>query len=199
VLKDKKLIQAVKKLSADSVPISGDSFRLVALRYQDSLLSTIGSFKRGGRYNIAQQFEALYVSGSPITALKEIRYLINTPAGVSAYPTRPYILLSLQYQLHRVMDLTDSHVRKILDTNVQELTGSWLASIEEGEIAPTQQLGKVAYDLGVQALKVPSSVDLENNGFNLVIFPENLPPNKLGFVEIYDPDGEFRQRLPQSG
>ena len=57
--------------------------------------------------------------------------------------------------------------------------------------------GKSQYDLGVQALKVPSSVDLENNGFNLVIFPENLPPN--GFVEIYDPDGEFRQRLPQTG
>ena len=196
MLKDKKLIQAVKKLSADSVPISGDSFRLVALRYQDSLLSTIGSFKRGGRYNVAQQFEALYVSGSPITALKEIRYLINTPAGVSAYPTRPYILLSLQYQLHRVIDLTDSHIRNFLDTNMQELTGSWYSFIEE-EIAPTQQLGKIAYDLGVQALKVPSSVDLENNGFNLVIFPENLPPN--GFVEIYDPDGEFRQRLPQSG
>ena len=196
MLKDKKLIQAVKKLSADSVPISGDSFRLVALRYQDSLLSTIGSFKRGGRYNIAQQFEALYLSGSPITALKEIRYLINTPAGVSAYPTRPYILLSLQYQLHRVIDLTDSHIRNFLDTNVQELTGSWYSFIEE-EIAPTQQLGKIAYDLGVQALKVPSSVDLENNGFNLVIFPENLPPN--GFVEIYDPDGEFRQRLPQTG
>lgn len=196
MLKDKKLIQAVKKLSADSVPISGDSFRLVALRYQDSLLSTIGSFKRGGRYNIAQQFEALYVSGSPITALKEIRYLINTPAGVSAYPTRPYILLSLQYQLHRVIDLTDSHIRNFLDTNVQELTGSWYSFIEE-EIAPTQQLGKIAYDLGVQALKVPSSVDLENNGFNLVIFPENLPPN--GFVEIYDPDAEFRQRLPQTG
>ena len=196
MLKDKKLIQAVKKLSADSVPISGDSFRLVALRYQDSLLSTIGSFKRGGRYNIAQQFEALYLSGSPITALKEIRYLINTPAGVSAYPTRPYILLSLQYQLHRVIDLTDSHVRNFLDTNMQELTGSWYSFIEE-EIAPTQQLGKIAYDLGVQALKVPSSVDLENNGFNLVIFPENLPPN--GFVEIYGPDGEFRQRLPQSG
>ena len=196
MLKDKKLIQAVKKLSAYSVPISGDSFRLVALRYQDSLLSTIGSFKRGGRYNIAQQFEALYVSGSPITALKEIRYLINTPAGVSAYPTRPYILLSLQYQLHRVIDLTDSHIRNFLDTNVQELTGSWYSFIEE-EIAPTQQLGKIAYDLGVQALKVPSSVDLENNGFNLVIFPENLPPN--GFVEIYDPDAEFRQRLPQTG
>ena len=196
MLKDKKLIQAVKKLSAYSVPISGDSFRLVALRYQDSLLSTIGSFKRGGRYNVAQQFEALYVSGSPITALKEIRYLINTPAGVSAYPTRPYILLSLQYQLHRVIDLTDSHIRNFLDTNVQELTGSCYSFIEE-EIAPTQQLGKIAYDLGVQALKVPSSVDLENNGFNLVIFPENLPPN--GFVEIYDPDGEFRQRLPQSG
>lgn len=166
------------------------------LRYQDSLLSTIGSFKRGGRYNIAQQFEALYVSGSPITALKEIRYLINTPAGVSAYPTRPYILLSLQYQLHRVIDLTDSHIRNFLDTNMQELTGSWYSFIEE-EIAPTQQLGKIAYDLGVQALKVPSSVDLENNGFNLVIFPENLPPN--GFVEIYDPDGEFRQRLPKTG
>ena len=196
MLKDKKLIQAVKKLSADSVPISGDSFRLVALRYQDSLLSTIGSFKRGGRYNVAQQFEALYVSGSPITALKEIRYLINTPAGVSAYPTRPYILLSLQYQLHRVIDLTDSHIRNFLDTNMQELTGSWYSFIEE-EIAPTQQLGKIAYDLGVQALKVPSSVDLENNDFNLVIFPENLPPN--GFVEIYDPDGEFRQRLPQTG
>jgi RES domain-containing protein len=197
VLKDKKLIQAVKKLSADSVPtISGWSFRLVALRYQDSLLSTIGSFKRGGRYNIAQQFEALYVSGSPITALKEIRYLINTPAGVSAYPTRPYILLSLEYQLHGVIDLTDSYVRNFLDTNMQELTGSWYDFIEEEEIAPTQRLGKIAYDLEVQALKVPSSVDLENSGFNLVIFPENLSPNGLGFVEIYDPDGEFKQRLP---
>ena len=195
MLKDKKLTQAVKKLSVGSVPISGYSFRLVPLVHQSTLLSTIGSFKRGGRYNAAQQLQALYLSGSPITALKEVRCLVDTSEGVSPCKTKPYILLSLECQLERFIDLTDSRVQEILDTNVQELTGSWDRFIEEERPAPTQQLGRVAYDLGIQALKAPSQPDKE--GFNLVIFPNNLPPN--GFVEIYDPDGEFRQRLPQFG
>lgn len=169
----------------------GEVFRLVHIQFQTTILSTIGSRINGGRYNIGeklpeQEFEALYTSDSPITALQELNILINTPLGLTPFKTGPHILLSLEYNLQSILDLTDINNQKSLNTNLQELTGVWLPLNLKGQIAPTQQLAKSAYDLTtIEALKVPSFANV--NAYNLVIFPDKLLPNS--FIQVYDPSG----------
>lgn len=176
-------------------PEQSTTYRLVPLRFQNTLLSAVGSFLKGGRYNIAQTFEVLYTSGSPITALKELNFLVKTSSGIVAFPGEPLILLSLSYSLQSILDLTDPNHQNILGTNLQELTGDFLRLNAQGQIAPTQELGAVAYNLQtIQALKVPSASDLDPDSYNLVIFPDRLAPNS--FIQVYDPSGTIQARLP---
>jgi RES domain-containing protein len=176
----------------------GVVFRFVHIKYQKTALSTEGSLKVGGRYNISQEFSpqkfsALYTSDSPVTALQELRLLVNTPLGLTPFKGEPHILLSLEYTLQSVLDLTDINHQKILKTNLQELTGDWLTSNLQDQIAPTQELAKAIYDLQtIEALKVPSSVNV--NAYNLVIFPERLLPNS--FIQVHDPSGTIAAKLP---
>lgn len=215
MLNDNELVKAIQELSVNYG--TGTVFRFVSLRYllqdtgeglfflQGQLLSDIGSRIIGGRYNIGERqipntenidqvFGALYTSDSPVTALREVDILKNTSIGVMPFPAPPYILISLNYRLQSILDITDRDIQRHLNTSLQELTGSWKLSLNDNGIAPTQALGKVAYDLGIQALKVPSAVGLEPNSFNLVIFPENLSDNE--YIQIYDPSGTVNLRLP---
>ncbi len=193
MLSRQELIAALPNITTEAE--NGVVFRLVALRFQNSLLSAVGSLKNGGRYNVEQEFEALYTSGSLITALKEINCLINTPRGVMSFPSEPLVLLSLNYKLNHILDLTNTNHQQILQTNLQELTGHWLRITIQNQIAPTQELGQVAYDLKtIEAIKVPSAADSEANSYNLVIFLDRLDANS--YIEVYDPTNTINLRLP---
>ncbi|MGK7880151.1 MAG: RES domain-containing protein [Crocosphaera sp.] len=184
ILNRQELIATLPKITTKSQ--EGCVFRFVALRFQKSLLSAVGSLKNGGRYNISEQFEALYTSGNPITALKELKFLVNTPSGIVAYPSEPVILLSLKYRLQSIIDLTNINNQNLLNTNLQELTGDWLRINLQNQIAPTQELAQAAYNSNtIEALKVPSAADSEVNTYNLVIFLDRLDNNS--YIEVYDP------------
>jgi RES domain-containing protein len=126
VLTGNKLVDQLKKLPLDKK--QGEVFRMIHIQFQKTTLSAIGSRINGGRYNISQQFpgqdfEALYTSDSPITVLQELEFLINTPLGLIPFKREPYLLLSLEYSLQFVLDLTDINNQNYLGTNLQELTG----------------------------------------------------------------------------
>lgn len=178
------------------VPISvmeGFAFRLVDIKYQQDFLSTIGSLKVGGRYNIRNEFAAFYAADNPITALKELRALIETPAGLKTVESSPRVLFTIQYRLNKAIDLTDSETQNALGTNLQELTGVWRPIQDRGEIPPTQLLGQTVYQLGkIEALKVPSSVDA--SAYNLVIFSDRLSPESL--LRVYDNSGTIQTKIP---
>ncbi|KOR38350.1 hypothetical protein AM228_01945 [Planktothricoides sp. SR001] len=191
VLKNQELVTAIAGLPTQSA--QGVVFRLVHIKYQNSALSAIGSLKVGGRYNIAGSFSALYTADTPITALRELRVLVETATGLIGIKAPPYLLLSLEYNLETVIDLTKSDHQNLLQTNMQELTGVWLPSVFQGQTPPTQTLGEAVYKSpNIEALKVPSAHD--PNAYNLVIFPDKLSAKSV--VKVYDPSGTITAQIP---
>lgn len=174
------------------IPWTGIAYRLIPAQFAGTALSSIGSFKRGGRYNPKEAFEALYLADTPLTALQEINLIKMTDAAILSAKSSPRLLLSVEVSLSAVLDVTNVQVQNTLGTNLQELTGSWLVMNANGQTAPTQVLGAAAYNHGnFEALRVPSAQD--PRATNLVIFPDRLRPGSE--VRVYDDSGLIDARL----
>jgi len=189
--------QHLRRVIANINPISlsGTAYRDIALRYlikkienlntidSSKALSAIGSFKRGGRYNLEKVFEVLYLSNNPVNALLEVEALRETAIGLQGVAKPPHLLLSVQYELENVIDLTHSATHQILGTSLVELKAAWKNPNNDGINAPTQILGKVLYELkNIEAIKVPSAY--VDGAYNLNIFPDRLMDES--FVQVYD-------------
>lgn len=179
--------------SLPNISISGFAFRAVHIKYLNTCLSSIGSFKFGGRFNLPSNFEVLYLADHPITSLLEVEALVRTRTELKCFLKPPQLLISIEYRLSAVLDLTDFNNQNTLNTNLQELTGNWRLMNALGQTAPTQSLGETAYNLQtIEALKVPSARD--PNTYNLVIFPERLNPNS--YLKVYDDSGTINAQIP---
>jgi RES domain-containing protein len=185
------LVVAVQELTGH--PRQGVAFRLILARYAATALSSIGSLRAGGRYNMRGEFEALYLTSSPVTALREVEALVETDAGLQGVKGPPRILLSIEYDLQAVVDLTESAVQHALATSLAELCAPWRSLNAAGLLAPTQTLGSVVHELGgLEALRVPSARDPSTD--NLIIFPDRL--RSPSTVRVFDDSGLIDARLP---
>jgi RES domain-containing protein len=162
------LVVAVQRLP--SRPLEGVAFRLILARYAATALSSIGSLRTGGRYNVRGQFEALYLASSPVTALREVEALVETASGVHGVKGPPRILLSVEYRLQALVDLTDTTVQAALGTTLGELCAPWRPLNAAGLVAPTQLLGEVLRDDGsIEAVRVPSARDPSTTWWSCLI------------------------------
>jgi RES domain-containing protein len=180
--------EALENALKDLIPTpwTGVAYRLIPAQFAGTALSSIGSFKRGGRYNPREAFEALYLADTPLTALQEINLIKVTDAAILSAKSSPRLLLSVEVALSAALDVTTAKVQSVLDTNLQELTGSWLVMNADGKLAPTQALGAAAYNHGgFEGLRVPSAQD--PRATNLVIFPDRLQARSR--VRVYDDSG----------
>ena len=185
------LVAAVQELPAD--PLQGLAFRLILARYAATALSSIGSLRAGGRYNMRGEFEALYLASSPVTALREVEALVATTEGLRGVKGPPRILLSIDYELEAVVDLTQPTAQQLLGSSLAELSAPWRTLNAAGTIAPTQLLGSVVHELAViEALRVPSARDPSTD--NVVIFPDRL--RSTSTVRVFDDSGLIDARLP---
>lgn len=169
-------------------PIAGrGSFvRAVALQFQDTPLSAIGSIRRGGRYNPRGDFEAFYLGKHPDTVVREIKMVSLDNAGneiVIAKP--PQVLVTVRYDLRRIADLTDPAVRRRLGVTKRDLLTEWSDDVDAGRVPITHTIGLAARAAGFEALLVPSARNKGEN--NLVVFVDQLRVGSV--VEIYDPTG----------
>src|SRR5213596_2561241 len=105
------LVVAARDISTG--PRDGVAFRPILARYAATALSSIGSLRAGGRYNMRDQFEALYLASSPVTALREVEALVQTDGGLRGVKGPPRILLSVDYHLQAVLDLTEVAVQHV--------------------------------------------------------------------------------------
>jgi RES domain-containing protein len=170
------------------------TFRCVAWKYQASMLSAIGSYKTGGRFNPPSTFEALYLADTPNTAMLEVGMLVQTNERLIGVPTRPMGVLSIDCRLERVLDLTDPNMQEALGTNPQELSGNWLVMQRSRQTPPTQRLGRAIHALeSIEAFWVPSARAM--GARNLVVLPTRLQAGSSR-VRVYDPDGIFEAVLP---
>lgn len=180
--------EALENALTDLIPVpwTGVAYRLIPAQFAGTALSSIGSFRRGGRYNPKEAFEALYLADTPLTALQEINLVKVTDAAILSAKSSPRLLLSVEVTLSAVLDMTTMPVQDALNTNLQELTGSWLVMNAVGRTAPTQALGAAVYNHGnIEALRTPSAQD--PRATNLVIFPNRLRPGSR--VRVYDDSG----------
>lgn len=190
MLTDRELVKALER--APVLSLEGVAFRSIQQKYANSPLSAIGS-RFGGRYNPPSTFEALYLADSEETSLLEVRTRVATAAGLLDVQGTPRIMLSVHYKLQAVLDLADKTIQRDLGTNLQELTGNWRPFNAEGEVAPTQELGLLAYNLRkFEGFKVPSSRN--DSACNIVVFPDRVLTQS--FLIVYDNSGTIVAQLP---
>ena len=170
----------------------GVAFRVIPAQYHVTALSGIGSLKRGGRFNPKGLLEALYLSESPITALQEVEAIMQTSAKLMGLKVGPKTLLSVEYSLQKLLDLTDSNIQAALQTSTEELTAPWLLKQTGASFAPTQQLGLAVAASGVEALMSSSSKNPD--AANLVIYPHNLLQGSS--LRVFDESGFIDATLP---
>lgn len=149
------------------------------------------SKKVGARFTPPGSFDSLYMAWEPITALLEVQALALNPTGHLVPLTNPWVVLCLEGIVAPVLDLTDTATCQILESNLQEITGSWYLQANP----PTQDLGQAAYDSKLIAgIRYPSAKNL-GKGNNLVVFPERLHLFQNNFLAVHDPHSLLNQRI----
>lgn len=165
MLKDAELREALQTVAL--TVWEGTAFRCVRGVSVRDVTDALRDFTKDGRYSRGGAFRALYLSLSPELALKEYRQLpeLNEVRGVTC--------LSLPLRAGRVLDLTDERIQEQLGTGLQELTGDWQVLTNRGQDAPTQRLGRAAFDSGrFGAILSPSKLDPE--AANLLVLVDRV-------------------------
>lgn len=183
MLRNTDLREALQSLPTASW--EGQVFRCVKGVTADEVQENLCNLTQDGRYSRGEDLRVLYTSHGWEVAGMEFR---QSPAKPTPADLRGATCLGLRVRAERVLDLTDAEVRERLDTSLQELTGDWQFSNEQGEDAPTQRLGRAAFESGrFDALRAPSK--LRPGEANLLVFVDrtreravatDLPP---GFPE----------------
>lgn len=179
------LRQRIHRALITASGFKGYGYRNVPLSYSTKrdFLSTERTRERGGRYNFKNLFDALYLSYDPLTCLEESTHA-STAAGFDLAGRFPRVVASVEINLSRVLDLTNSSVRKRIGISKSILTKTDWETIQEKykRQAVTQKIGRLARDAGFEALITPSAVC---KGRNIVIFTDNVnPPSSYTLLNV---------------
>jgi RES domain-containing protein len=153
---------------------SGVVYRSASPRYanKDDLLTGLGSKSVGARWNPPRSFPAVYVSLDPHTALDEVLAHFRH-YGFPIESAMPRVTVAVRVEIARVLNLNDGATRSALRVSAHRmLREPWREEQAAGREALTQALGRLAHELGWEALVVPSAA--RSGGLNLILFPDNL-------------------------
>ncbi len=152
-------------------PWEGDCWRFQDIEFptEKEILSGKGAQFFGGRLNFRGSFPVVYGSLTEDTALKE------SEARAKRYGLvvrKPRILVAVELKLQRVLDLRRADVLRHLGITLKELLHEdWEKLQDRGTEALSQALGRAAFDLGTEAVIVPSFA--RRIGVNVAWFPGN--------------------------
>jgi RES domain-containing protein len=173
-----QLRNALRRCRSRLVGWQGELFRSAAPKYanKDDIITGAGSKAAGGRWSPPGGFHAVYASLDVETAVAEalqhFRYY-----GLPVSKAMPRVIVALEANLERVLDLGDGNVRRVLVVSMKRmLSEPWREEQQKGREALTQAIGRLAYDLDIRAILVPSAA--RKAGSNLTVFPANLDPPK---------------------
>jgi RES domain-containing protein len=136
------------------------------------LLRGEGSQKQGGRWNPPRGCATIYLATSVEGAMAET---LGLPSHYGFDPAArlPLTVVAVDAALERVIDFTDSDLRKLLGVTLSAMTAcDWRTENAAGTEALPQMIGRVAFELGAQGIIVPSAV--KRTLKNLNVFPANL-------------------------
>jgi len=173
-----RLRRAIEKCLPQAIAWKGDLFRSASTKYanKDDIVTGAGSKAAGARWNPPGSVHTVYASLDVETAVAEsLQHFRHYKIPVSK--AMPRVLVALEAKLERVLDLRDGDVRRALGVSEARMLGEpWRELQKKGREALTQALGRLSYDLDLQALLVPSAA--RKGGSNLILFPANLDPPK---------------------
>ena len=165
-------------------PWKGNAFRFASLRrpMPEDILSGIGAYRIGGRWNAPGSFRTVYGSTTPAVAVDES----NSTAsyyGIEREVLQPRLMVAIELKLSFALDLTQSAVRRKLHVSLANLLDEdWRRTQDVGQEALTQAIGRAAFNTQIECLIVPSAK--VTRGVNLVVFPENLQADSI--MQIWD-------------
>lgn len=170
---DDQLRNRLTRLLPLAQSFSGIGYRSSTPRYASEidLLTGQGSQRHGGRWNPIG-IAVVYLSLSPETAMAETlahhRYY-----GISIEAAMPRMFVAVNVKLQRILDLRDGHIRQRLQVSESTiLSVDWRKDVQASLAPITQQLGRAAFEVGLEGLVVPSAAGVD--GHNLLVFPAHL-------------------------
>jgi RES domain-containing protein len=169
---------ALERCESRLLAWQGELFRSASPRYanKDDIITGAGSKAAGARWNPPGSFHAVYASLEVETAVAEVLQHFRH-YGLPVAKAMPRVIVSLEVKLERVLDLREGDVRRLLVVSEKRmLSEPWRQEQKKGLEALTQAIGRLAYEVNVQALLVPSAA--RKGGSNLIVFPANLDPPK---------------------
>lgn len=171
-----RLARRVQRCLSLATSWRGTLFRSASPRYanKDDIITGAGSKAAGARWNPPGRFRTVYTSLHVETAVTEALAHFRH-YGLPAARAMPRVIVALDAQLQRVLDLTDGRVRRMLGVSASRLLGEpWREMQKKGREALTQAIGRVAYGTNLEGILVPSAA--HRGGTNLIVFPANLDP-----------------------
>jgi RES domain-containing protein len=154
-----RLRHALERCAPRAVRWSGVVYRSATPRYanKDDLLTGVGSRSAGARWNPPRSFPTVYASLDPHTALDEVLAHFRH-YGFPIESAMPRVTVSVRVRLGRVLDLTEGLARSALRVSARRMLNEpWREEQAAGREALTQALGRLAHELGWEALLVPSA------------------------------------------
>ncbi len=204
MLAEDELRRALSRLPL--VDIAGLFHRVIRLQYSCAhlkrtrtlgVLDAIGSRLSGGRFNLKGSFEVLYLACDALTAeLEAGTILFGSGVPQRGRHAEPTVHVGVVGTIHGILDLTDEEIIKALGTSETELKAPWRMIQAQGAEAPTQFLGRLAWETRrIEALRYWSSPSTQN-GQCVAIFPDRLAaPSE---VTVIDDSGRLApERLPK--
>lgn len=153
------------------------------------LLAPIGYHFVHNRYTRRHAFPSMYLSDGVTTASSEVFGVAAVGRGPLGVPDGSRLQLVVQAQLPDVLDLTQAPIRDRLGVTLDEITQPRDPLVVDSLGRPPgyelpQCLGEVANELGIGAIRYPSSP--ASAGVNVVIFTDHLRATG-GWYETTDP------------
>ena len=167
-------LSVVSKLSLQ--PIRATWYRAIPTEHWSFALRTEHTRFAQTRFNPGgankSPFEILYLASNQIVALYETGAVIGSADQPVPNPVGPKIsIVDASVRLQSVVDLTEHSNLRLLQTSLQELTGSW--SVYPPGLAPTQKLGAALFATEIVEgfLTISSKMPRCKT---LIVFPQKL-------------------------
>jgi RES domain-containing protein len=172
-----KLPERLKALGKNCDSVFDDElFRFINPSYSKpaDIIDGAGALHANGRWNLKGAARLSYTALAPQTALAEALAHVDY-YRLPQSKALPRVLVALRLKAHRVLDLRVGTIRtrlRLSDHTMKDL--DWRAENQNGREAVTQAWGLAFSQEGFEAVIVPSAAD--SDGFNVLVFPENLTP-----------------------
>jgi RES domain-containing protein len=141
------LLKWVNRRKTSSESLTGEFYRVAGPHHTtaDEIVSGVGAFIAGGRWNPIDEMKVVYLSREPETALSEalenFRY-----HGLPISNALPKVTVAIALKLDRVLDLTKAAIASGMPIGMAEfLAEDWRALMARDVEAGSQALGWAAF------------------------------------------------------